>query len=61
MKTNSYPKTNVVTKFPTESWTTTYIYLMTALLLELVELPEMIVPPTSSSVGATGQGKHPGD
>ena len=54
-------KTNVVTKFLTRSSTTTYIYLMTALLLELVELPEMIVPPTSPSVGVTGQRNHPGD
>ena len=34
---------------------------MTALLLELVELQVMIAPQTSSSEGATGQRKHPGD
>ena len=34
---------------------------MTALLLEPVELPVMIVPPTSPSMGATGQRKNPVD
>ena len=49
-------KTNVVTKFSTESsiTITTYIYLMPELLLKLVELSEMIVHPTSPSVGVTG-------
>ena len=39
----------------------TYIYLMVALLLEIAELPKMIVPVTSPSVVVTGQQKHPRD
>ena len=38
-----------------------YIFLMMALLLELVESLVMIAPPTSPFVGATGQRKHLGD
>ena len=38
-----------------------YIFLMIALLLELVASPVMIAPPTSPSVGATGQQKHTRD
>ena len=34
---------------------------MTALILELVELPVMLIPPKSPSVEATGQQKHPGE
>ena len=48
-------KTNVMITFLTGFLIMTYLYLMTALLLELVELPVMTVPPTSPSVGATDQ------
>ena len=40
----------MATKFLTGSSTMTYIYLMVALLLEIAELPKMIVPLTSPSV-----------
>ena len=51
-------KANVVTKFSTESLTMIYIFLVMALLLELVESQVMIAPPTSPSVRAAGQQKH---
>ena len=60
MATHFNPKTNVETIFSTGSSTMTYIFSMVALLLELVESPAMIVPPTSPSVGQTGQRKHIG-
>lgn len=54
-------KTNVMITFLTGFLIMTYIYLMTALLLELVELPVMIVPPTSPFMEAIGQQKHIGN
>ena len=54
-------KTNVVTKFLIGSLTMIYIFLIMALLLELVGSPEMTAPLTSPFVGVAGQQKHLGD
>ena len=48
-------------KLSTGSSKITYTSSMTALLLELVKLPVTIASRTSSSVGAIGEPKHPGD
>ena len=54
-------KTNVATEFLIVFLTMIWIFLMMALLLELVESPVMTAPLTSASVGANGQQKHLGD
>ena len=48
-------ETSMAAKFLAGSLIMIYIFLMMALLLELVEPMVMIAPPTSPSVGATDQ------
>ena len=54
-------KTSVTTKFLTGHLTMIFIFLTMALLFELAESLETIALPSSPSVGAIGQRKHPGD